>query len=296
MQNLLFSFLDERTLRVNVDGTWSEVVSLEAGTPQGSCLSPILYLIYVNDVTDVLNLEKLSASQFADDIGLWVTESDVKSATSIMQEAVEKLELWCRKWFVSLHPAKSKLLLFTKCFRHKSEVEENGLSINLFNEKVSAVQEAIFLGVTFDPRLTYEPQIRKTTAKAYKRLNLMRMISAMTTEHSPDMLATLYKAIIRPIFEYGSICTTTAAECHLEKLQLLQNQALRSILKTPNYVAVKDLHDLSAIPRIKEHLLAFAQKQLGTMKTHSPIIQSTIDNYRKVAHVKENASILDILS
>ena len=98
------------------------------------------------------------------------------------------------------------------------------------------------------------------------------------------------------LFEYGSICTTTAAECHLEKLQLLQNQALRSILKTPNYVAVKDLHDLSAIPRIKEHLLAFAQKQLGTMKTHSPIIQSTIDNYRKVAHVKENASILDILS
>ena len=295
MRNILFSFLDERTLRVNVNGTWSEIVTLEAGTPQGSCLSPILYLIFVNDVTDVLDLQKLSGSQFADDIGLWATASDVEGATSIIQEAVQALEQWCRKWYVSLHPAKSKLILFTKCFRHKSEVESNGLSITLFNEKVPAVNEADFLGVTFDSRLTYEPQIKKSVTKAYKRLNLLRMISSMTTEHKPDMLATLYKAIIRPIFEYSSICTVSAAETHIEKLQLLQNQALRAILKTPNYVSVKDLHDLSAIPRIKDHLISFAQKQLKNMKSHSPIIKTAVDGYERVKHIKENASVLDVL-
>ena len=295
MRNILFSFLDERTLRVNVNGTWSEIVTLEAGTPQGSCLSPILYLIFVNDVTDVLNLQKLSASQFADDIGLWTTASDVEGATYIIQEAVQALEQWCRKWYVSLHPAKSKLILFTKCFRHKAEVERNGLSIEIFNEQVPAVNEADFLGVTFDARLTYEPQIKKSVSKAYKRLNLLRMISSMTTEHKPDMLATLYKSIIRPIFEYSSICTVSCAETHIEKLQLLQNQAIRTILKTPNYVSVNDLHDLSAIPRIKEHLISFAQKQLERMKTHSPIVKATIDDYERVQHIKENASVLDVL-
>ena len=295
MRNLLFSFLDERTLRVNVDGTWSDVVSLEAGTPQGSCLSPLLYLIFVNDVTEVLNPEKTTASQYADDLGIWTTQSDVKSATEVIQEAVTALEQWCRKWYVSMHPSKSKLILFTKCFRHKAEVEQNGLSVMLFNEKVEAVDEAVFLGVTFDSRLTYEPQIKRMVEKAYKRLNLLRMIASMSTEHKPDMLATLYNSIIRPVFEYSSICTVTTAECHMEKLQLLQNQALRSILKTPNYVSVKDLHDLSGISLIKGHLISFARKQLENMKSHSPLIQPMIDSYNKVAHIKENASILDML-
>ena len=131
--------------------------------------------------------------------------------------------------------------------------------------------------------------------KAYKRLNLLRMIASMSTEHKPDMLATLYNSIIRPVFEYSSICTVTTAECHMEKLQLLQNQALRSILKTPNYVSVKDLHDLSGISLIKGHLISFARKQLENMKSHSPLIQPMIDSYNKVAHIKENASILDML-
>ena len=295
IRNLLFSFLDERTLRVCVDGTWSEIVSLEAGTPQGSCLSPILYLIFVNDVTDVLDLEKLSASQFADDLGIWTTESDVEAATCIIQEAVQALEQWCKKWHVSMHPAKSKLILFTKCFRHKTEVEQNGLSITLFNEKVHGVDEAVFLGVTFDTRLTYEPQIRKIVTKAYKRLNLLRMISATSSNHKPDMLAHLYKSIIRPIFEYSCICTVSAAETHIDKLQLIQNQALRTILKTPQFVSIKDLHDLSAIPCVKDHLISFAQRQLENMKSHSPLIEATINDYEKVRHIKENASILDVL-
>ena len=47
IQNILFSFLDERTLRISIDELWSETVDLLAGTPLGSCLSPILYLIMI---------------------------------------------------------------------------------------------------------------------------------------------------------------------------------------------------------------------------------------------------------
>ena len=295
MRNLLFSFLDERTLRVNVNGIWSEVVTLEAGTPQGSCLSPILYIIFVNDVTDALDLNKLSASQFADDIGLWCTHSDLRTAQLIIQDAIKRLETWCQKWYVSLHPAKSKLLLLSKCFRHWTEVEDKGLSVTLFDETVSVVNEAKFLGVTFDSRLTYEPQTRKTLAKAYKRLNLLRMISSMSTKNKPEMLLKLYESIIRPIFEYSSICSKTTAECHTEKLQLLQNQALRSVLKTPAYVSVKDLHDLAGISQIKDHLTYFARKQLENIKTRSPIVNATLLEYEAVKHIRENASILDVL-
>merc|ERR1712074_309280 len=64
IQNILYSFLDNRTLRVNVNGIWSDIVHLRAGTPQGSVLSPILYLIFVNDLTENLDLDSSSASQY----------------------------------------------------------------------------------------------------------------------------------------------------------------------------------------------------------------------------------------
>lgn len=91
IQNILYSFLDSRTLRVNVNGIWSEVVRLRAGTPQGSVLSPILYLIFVNDLTDELDLVSSSASQYADDIGLWVTRKSVELAESKLQAEINKM-------------------------------------------------------------------------------------------------------------------------------------------------------------------------------------------------------------
>ena len=295
MENLLHSFLDNRTLRVFTDGVWSEVVELLAGTPQGSCISPILYLIYVNDMTDVLNLTRISASQFADDTGLWVTSKSAMAAFDVMQEETAKIEQWCKKWQVTLSPLKSKLVLFTKCPRHKEELV-NGRAIKLFKESVTLVNEAEFLGVIFDSRLTWEPQTRKIVERAYQRLNLLRVISATANRTNPIILATLYKSTIRSIFEHSSICLINAAEAHIQKLQLIQNQALRVILNTPSYVTIKDLHDCSGLPMIKSHLTDYARNRISSMKRNSPIIGSVIQEYDVVKHIRENASALDVIA
>ena len=295
MKNILFSFLDNRTLKVCIDGCWSEVVELRAGTPQGSCISPILYLIYVNDMTDVLDLTRVSASQYADDAGMWTTCSTVREAESTLQREVDKLEEWCRKWQVTLSPHKSKLILFTKCPRHKDEVIRNNVSINLFGEGISLSEEAEFLGVTLDTRLTWEPQTRKIVSKSYKRLNLLRAVSAMSNTLKPDVIVKLYKSTIRSLFEYSSLCIINAAECHMKKLQLIQNQALRVILRTPAYVSIDDLHDCSGIPRIKDHIKEFARKRFLSMEYRSPLIGQVIDEYSKVKHITENASALDMI-
>ena len=295
MENLLFSFLDSRILRVNVNGTWSEVVSLDAGTPQGACLSPILYLIYVNDASDEVNLGQLAMSQFADDIGLWASGSLVSEARIKVQNAVKSLERWCTKWQVTLNPTKSKVVIFTKCPRHKAEIERDGFTVKLFNNDIPVVPEAEFLGITFDSRLTWEPQIKKTIAKAYKRLNLMRILSATTDKQNPDTLLQIYKAIIRPIFEYGCLSMINAAEVHLDKIQLVQNQALRVVLRLPAYVSIKDLHDCSGIPLIKDHLISYARRRLRALLKSSPLLPNVITDYNRVKHIVENASVLDVL-
>ena len=287
--SLSLSLLDSRVLNVFVNGIWSELVELKAGTPQGACLSPILSLIFVNDVPSCLDLSIVSPSQYADDIGLWTSSSSVKEARKQIQQELSKLEQWCRMWHVSLHPAKSKLILFSKCPRHKEELP-SGPTIKLCNEEIHTSNEGNFLGLTFDSRLTWEPQTRKMLARAYKRLNLLRSIAAISSNRKPSTLLTLYKSTIRSIFEYSSVCILTAADCHLRKLQLVQNQALRLVLNSPAYVSIHGLLTL------KTHLTDFARKRLTALKRTSPLIQPAIERYHVVKHIKENASILDIIN
>ena len=171
-----------------------------------------------------------------------------------------------------------------------------GPTITICGEQVHSVQEADFLGLTFDVRMTWEPQTRKMLSRAYKRLNLLRSIAALTTKPNPDTLLMLYKSTIRSIFEYSDIGITTAAECHLRKLQLVQNQALRLTLATPAYVSIHDLHDCSGLKPVSQHLKDFAQKRLTRLKQTSPILAHTIQEHTTVQHIKENTSLLDILS
>ena len=105
----------------------------------------------------------------------------------------------------------------------------------------------------------------------------------------------LYKSIIRPIFEHGSISIINAAEVHLDKLQLLQNQALRVVMKSPRYMPKKDLHDCTGTHYIKNHLIANAKLRLEVMKRNSPIVGKVIAEYQSVQHIQENSSPLDIL-
>ena len=85
-----------------------------------------------------------------------------------------------------------------------------------------------------------EPQFRKITTRAYKRLNPLRRISSLAKEPNPNILAHLYKSVIMPIFAY---CVINAAEAHMEEFQLLQNMALRETMNSLRYISIKDLHD-----------------------------------------------------
>ena len=106
----------------------------------------------------------------------------------------------------------------------------------------------------------------------------------------------LYNSIIRPIFDYGSICIINAADVHLDKLQLLQNQALRVVMNCPRYVPVKDLHDGTGTHVIKSHLISDAKHRLQVMRKNSPIIGKVLSQHQALSHIRENASPLDIIN
>ena len=291
LENLLFSFLDKRALIVHENGARSVNVNLNAGTPQGSCMSPILYLIYVNDLGENVNHEQVQLSQYADDVSLRSTNDSMAVAYAHLQDGINVIEAWCKRWQVVLNPTKSKVLVFTRCPRHK---KEGPCHINLFNKVIATETEVEFLGVVFDSYMTWEPQTSKMISKAYSRLNLLRIVAGLTKRRNASLLVKLYRSIILSLFEYASLCVISAAECHLEKLQLLQNQAMRVVLNLPAYVSIKDLHDASGLDSVKSHLTKFGVQRLLSLRNTSPLVSQSINNYRNVNHITTNNSPLDI--
>ena len=77
-------------------------------------LSPLLYLIYVNDVPINPATSRCDGGQFVDDISLWTLAKSSSVTRLRLQRALSDLELWCSRWHIKLNVAKTQLVRFSK--------------------------------------------------------------------------------------------------------------------------------------------------------------------------------------
>ena len=112
MVRLMSSFLSDRTIKVNCCNNCSEEVTINAGTPQGSVLSPLRFIIYVNDIPDMSSLN-VRLSQFADDMGIWAHATNAKWVKAKLSNALKLIEAWCSKWRIKLNAGKTQLIVFS---------------------------------------------------------------------------------------------------------------------------------------------------------------------------------------
>ena len=294
---LLSSFLTDRTLQVAEQGLFSRIINLRAGTPQGSCLSPLIYIIFVNDLPTG-DERGNSHFQFADDIAACARGKSEKLAVKKLQKSVDDIESWCRKWRVKLNGDKSNLVIIS---RKRKKPNEN-LCVLLFNDVVRPVSKAKFLGVEINESLRFKDHIQDLALRAEKRLNILRILAWGGTE--PKILLRLYKVYLRSIFEYGSICFLHSPDSVLDIMQRIQNKAIRICLRLPQYVSVSLLHGSACMPMMKERLVQLGVRLVDRMKQSNPLIGDLVanhesDNLNKILRGKDtnrsHRSPLDII-
>ena len=104
------SFLCDRQQRVMVNGIKSDWAPFLSGVPQGTVLGPLLYLLYINDITEDIDSE---LRLFADDCVCYCEIKDTEDTVKL-QEDIDHLGCWARSWDMRFQPVKCNIMQITR--------------------------------------------------------------------------------------------------------------------------------------------------------------------------------------
>ncbi len=232
----IIDFLSNRSFRVKVSNSYSNFYPIKCSVPQGSVLGPLLFLVYINDIplTNIMNNKfcKSSSSLFADDLAALFQYNHSKRSTLVRVEGIINSYIlsvteWLSKWRLNMNANKCCYTVFSKGnknYDYNFTLPINGFSIP-FNKN------PIFLGITFDRELRFHVHIDNLVTRANKRLNVIKILSHSSWKLNKQTLTAIYNALIGSIFNYTFFCRAKIAATNLNRLQVIQNNAIRRIYK-----------------------------------------------------------------
>ena len=97
--DIVKDFLTNREQRVVIDGQFSEWAPITAGVPQGSILGPLLFLVYINDITEVISSDMRFFS-----VDTFIFRTADSDSTRLLNNDLEKITDWAWKWKMLFNP------------------------------------------------------------------------------------------------------------------------------------------------------------------------------------------------
>ena len=247
--NWFRSYLADRFQQVNYNNSLSNLVSILCGVPQGSILGPLLFLVYINDITNCTS--KLLFFLFADDTNVFITGDGDQELFTSMNTELSHLTNWFHANILSLNAKKTNYIIFSGPKMRVTEDPNKTIIIN--NTPIIRVQQTKFLGMILDEHLTWRPHINLVKNKASKMIGIIRRLRYVLPSHT---LRSLYNAFILPYFNYGTIIWAGGYKTPLTPIHLLQKRIVRIIagahylagtfdlFKSLNLLSIFDLHKL----------------------------------------------------
>ena len=210
------NFLIGRTQRVHVKTCFSPAQYVSSGVPQGSVLGPLLFLLYVNDIVES---NESHIVMFADDIKIWRGLRTVHD-TSILQNDINKLQLWSETWLLKFNVKKCVVLNIRT---RKSTLKTQ---YRLHNVILHSMESEKDLGITIMHSLKSSVQC---TRAANKAMTTMKRIKRALVELSPEVFCKVYNAYVRPHLEYAIQVWKPWLQQDINKLLLVQRRCTKLV-------------------------------------------------------------------
>jgi hypothetical protein len=242
------SYLSNRKQFVCIENIHSDVRTVCTGVPQGSILGPLLFIVYINDMS--VCCPGLNLVHFADDTTVFSSGSDLDALYELMNRELIEVDRWlcCNK--LSLNIAK------TQCMIVSNRNKLNNNSIVIRRLPVSMVNQTKFLGIFIDDRLSFKLHVQSVTNKISKSCGILKKLSHFI---EPYILKKLYFSLVYPHLLYGVVVWGGSCRTGLAKLQRLQDKSVRLWCVGPlNYHAnklltVNDIYVLSVLNKFYQY-------------------------------------------
>ena len=208
-----------------MNGFVSSERPIQCGVPHGSILGPVLFLLYINDLPECLNITK--PRLFADDTNLTASGDSMTDVENAVNSDLENLKNWLIANKLSLNVAKTEFMLIG--FRQM--IKDFHPKIFIENKKIKQVDKCKTLGIIVNQHLSWKNNTKNVCRKITAGICALRRIKPFVDK---ETLISVYSAIVCPHFDYSCEVWDVLGETQSKQLQKLQNRAAQVIMNMSN--------------------------------------------------------------
>ena len=254
--NWFTSYLSDRTQRFIQSPDLAPWKNVLQGVPQGSCLSPLLFNIYVRELPQCTDAHFV---QFADDCTPSIADSDPQNLADRLTESFREIKKFFVQRKLAVNTQKTQLIILKsprRCFPADFHL--------VLDDAIIKPQDCVkLLGFMIDHHLTLAKQVEKVVKKCHGLIGVLRRAAPFLTT---ELMKLFYIAMIRSHLEYCSALLFPVASAHLKKLDVIQKISARIISHAhPQAHALPLLNDLELEPlvdRRKNHIVSIVENIL----------------------------------
>ena len=211
------------------DSKTSNAQTITIGIPQGTVLGPILFLLYVNDLSNVV--KDASINVYADDVVIYARHADIDQVRTNLQAAINEVAKWYSTNVLQLSAEKCVSMII----HHNRLAQLPDLLINLNSRILKQVHEVKYLGLIIHDRLKWDKQLISVSRKLAMHNANLRRIRKFVPQ---NILIQTYKSTVEPIMNYGCTVWGYASANVLHVIHRFENKSARAITGNYDYINV----------------------------------------------------------
>ena len=228
------SYLENRKQFTLINGKKSNIDDIRYGVPQGSILGPLLFLLFVNDISKAFN--RCEGKLFADDTALLLFNRDIHVLVNNAEQALSSVDKWFKLNKLSISAGKSTFLLFHSIKKDGQAMIDR---LKLGEEYIPRSKHVKYIGLQIDECLTWDHHIKELCASLCKYFSIFYNIRNCI---NPSLARIIYYTCIHSRIKYGIEVYGSAKQNRIQKIQVMQNKLMKLLLKRDYTYSTNQLH------------------------------------------------------